>query len=141
MNKINDSKNMMDNQSHNNLQTPNQRMNEFQGTIVRKFNKKIYWLMIAIAVFLILACAFYIIAVIDGAILGTPEGELDRFLQERVKGLLRLEPTSQSEDTLSAASLNSGAIKAGLNSLNTQPDMIDISLIENLNMSLRLEPF
>ena len=69
---------MMDN--HNNLQTANQRLNAFQNKVAGKYNKRIYWLMIAIAVFLILSCAFYVIAVIDGAILGTPEGELDKFL-------------------------------------------------------------
>jgi len=41
-----------------------------------------------VALFLCLSVAFYMVAAIDGAMFGTPEGEVDEILQDKMKGII-----------------------------------------------------
>lgn len=54
--------------------------NESRGVISRN--------LVFAVLLLILTVAFYMVAVIDGAVFGTPEGEIDSIIQEKMKTIL-----------------------------------------------------
>ena len=50
--------------------------------------------------FLVLSVAFYMVASIDGSIFGTPEGEIDDIIQDKMKGIFTVvEQESASDNT------------------------------------------
>jgi hypothetical protein len=49
--------------------------------------------------FLVLSIAFYMVASIDGSIFGTPEGEIDEIIQEKMKGIITVVEQESASDS------------------------------------------
>ena len=50
--------------------------------------KMIYVLLVVIPLLLVISFVFYMVASMDGAMFGTPEGEVDGIISEKMKGII-----------------------------------------------------
>lgn len=58
------------------------------------------WHLVIALLFVALSFAFYMVSAIDGALFGTPQGEIDEILQEKMKGIIQVvEQESASENS------------------------------------------
>ena len=49
---------------------------------------KVWYLIIGFILLLILSFIFYMVAVVDGAMFGTPEGEIDSIISDKMKSII-----------------------------------------------------
>lgn len=48
------------------------------------------WHLVLALLFVLLSFAFYMVSAIDGVLFGTPQGEIDEILQEKMKGIIQV---------------------------------------------------
>ena len=66
----------------------NQRLKTSGQNYQPNQTRRIYWLLVAIPVLLIISFVFYMIASMDGALFGTPENEIESIIADKLQAYI-----------------------------------------------------